>query len=137
VFGHAKTSLPDSRHHFGVNEETARFGYELSEHFPAKHFQGTIHIANLSPKQCSSEPIITPGEKPSSPGVLSIDPVASDNGIIVGKTGKKAEIAQIELAIGIGEGNEFESGRFKTSSKCGSISFVDVVSNEPGMSRQR
>jgi hypothetical protein len=136
VLGHAKADLPGMRHHLGIHKETARIGQESGQHFPAKHFQGAIHIANLRSKQHSSKPVITPGEKSTPPAILSIHPVAGREVMIFGQTGKHSEIGQIELAIGIGEGDEVVSGSLKAGAKCGSVSFVELVSNQSSVSRQ-
>jgi len=132
-FSDVEPELPRAGHHFRVHEKSMRLRHQRSKHLAPKYLECAVHIAKVRPQKCSRQPVITPGEKPPPPRVLPVEPVAHDNRVIDRMASQFSKVRQIELTVGIGEGDEVIPRGLEAAAKGRTISAIGAMAEKSGV----
>src|SRR5260370_39297145 len=96
----------------------------MSQSVPAEYLQSAIAVADARAQQGSHQGVVAPRKEPTLPRILTIDAVADGEGVLFGEGEQRSKVREVELAIGVGEGNAVETGGLETSAQRGAITAV-------------
>jgi hypothetical protein len=123
--------LAGTGQHLRVDEEVCAVRQELRERLPPEHLQSTVAVAHPRADQPADEVVVAPREEPPPPRVLPTHAVADDHGGLVGQGSEALQVGKVELAVGVGEGDQVTAGGLEAGAQGRPVAAVDVVPQQP------
>src|SRR5205085_853732 len=75
--------------------------------------------------------IITPGEKPPPRAFVPVEAIAADHIVLPCQRQHGTQFAEVELAVGVGEGHQIQAPGLKAASQGCAITTIMLMSYEP------
>jgi hypothetical protein len=125
-----EAAQPGAGEHFRVDEKAGSLGQQLGQRLLAEYLQRAVAIADARPQQRPHQQVVTPAQKAPPPAIPAVGAVADGQGILVGQGDEGGKVAQIKLAIRVGERDAVKPGSVKPGAQGRPVAAVRFMAEQ-------
>src|SRR6516162_6096990 len=95
--------------------------------------EGTVQVVDLAAQEEADQGVIAPGHESPPCRILAVDAIATGDVITFAQGQHVLQIVEVELAVGIGEGDEIQGSRLKARAQGCAVPEITRMLHEPYM----